>query len=90
MRVATVGPTAVRMVTHLDVSDEDAETAAAVVLWRPGLARQVVGIRCRGDVGVDVVVLPAADGRVGAVDDRFVEQARQPELTARASHRPRR
>ena len=32
VRVATVGPTAVRMVTHLDVSDEDAQAAATVLL----------------------------------------------------------
>ena len=31
VRVATVGPTAVRMVTHLDVSQPDAEAAAAVL-----------------------------------------------------------
>ena len=31
VRVATVGPTAVRMVTHLDVSDEDAQAAATVL-----------------------------------------------------------
>jgi threonine aldolase len=31
VRVATVGPTAVRMVTHLDVSRADAEAAAAVL-----------------------------------------------------------
>jgi threonine aldolase len=31
VRVATVGPTAVRMVTHLDVSAEDAAAAAAVL-----------------------------------------------------------
>ena len=31
VRVATVGPTAVRMVTHLDVSQADAEAAAAVL-----------------------------------------------------------
>jgi threonine aldolase len=31
VRVATVGPTAVRMVTHLDVSRADAERAAAVL-----------------------------------------------------------
>ena len=29
--VATVGPTAVRMVTHLDVSRQDAEAAAVVL-----------------------------------------------------------
>ena len=35
--VATVGPTAVRLVTHLDVSRDDAEKAAAVLarLTRP-------------------------------------------------------
>ncbi|HET6939368.1 MAG TPA: beta-eliminating lyase-related protein, partial [Nocardioides sp.] len=31
VRLATVGPTAVRMVTHLDVSRRDAETAASVL-----------------------------------------------------------
>jgi threonine aldolase len=31
VRIATVGPTAVRMVTHLDVSRADAEHAAAVL-----------------------------------------------------------
>ena len=31
VRVATVGPTAVRMVTHLDVSRADAERAAAAL-----------------------------------------------------------
>jgi threonine aldolase len=31
VRVATVGPTAVRMVTHLDVSRVDAERAASVL-----------------------------------------------------------
>jgi threonine aldolase len=31
VRIATVGPTAVRMVTHLDVSRKDAEAAAAVL-----------------------------------------------------------
>jgi threonine aldolase len=31
VRVATVGPSAVRMVTHLDISRADAEQAAAVL-----------------------------------------------------------
>jgi threonine aldolase len=31
VRVATVGPTAVRMVSHLDVSEDDAQAAAAVL-----------------------------------------------------------
>jgi threonine aldolase len=31
VRVATVGPTTVRMVTHLDVSREDTERAAVVL-----------------------------------------------------------
>ena len=31
VRIATVGPTAVRLVTHLDVSRADAEAAAAVL-----------------------------------------------------------
>ena len=31
MRIATVGPTAVRLVTHLDVTRADAEAAAAVL-----------------------------------------------------------
>jgi threonine aldolase len=31
VRVATVGPTAVRLVTHLDVSRDEAERAAAVL-----------------------------------------------------------
>jgi threonine aldolase len=31
VRIATVGPTAVRLVTHLDVSRADAERAAAVL-----------------------------------------------------------
>ena len=64
VRVATVGPTAVRMVTHLDVSDEDAQAAATRCCRSSGLrGPQERHLADRGEVAGSAALARRRDRR---------------------------